>query len=124
MTVTTRIYTALFGELVGTDQFGNRYFRRKSAAHGSSTDKRGKEKRWVMYRGQAEPSKVPAEWHGWLHYTIETPPNKRTIAHHKWEKPHMPNLTGTPAAYMPPGHLLKGAKRASTTADYEAWKPK
>jgi NADH:ubiquinone oxidoreductase subunit len=125
MTITTKLYTALFGELVGTDNFGNRYFRRKGKTHGDSSayDKRAKEKRWVMYKGIAEPSKVPAEWHGWLHYTLEAPPSARNIARYKWERQHQPNLTGTPGAYMPPGHLLKGGDRDPATSDYEAWKP-
>lgn len=118
MTIATRLYTFLNGHLVGNDQFGNAYFRSKQKPkHGQ------REKRWVMYNGKAEPSKVPAEWHGWLHYTIEKPPTERSITHHKWEKVHQPNLTGTPGAYVPPGHLNGGAKRASTVADYDAWKP-
>lgn len=125
MTITTRIYTAFFGELVGTDLFGNRYYRRWGRTHGDSSayDKRKREKRWVMYKGMAEPSKVPAEWHGWLHYTLDLPPGKRDIKHYTWEKAHLPNLTGTKLAYRPPGHLLKGARREATTSDYEAWKP-
>ena len=112
MTITTRIYTRLFGESVGTDPFGNRYFRRKAA-------KGGREKRWVVYNGKAEPSKVPAEWHGWLHYT----PSERTSHRHAWEKEHLPNLTGTAGAYVPPGHLLRGGQRDASTSDYESWKP-
>lgn len=125
MTITTRLYTMMFGQLVGTDQFGNRYYRRKGKAGGTGSccDNRKHEKRWVMYKGIAEPSKVPAEWHGWLHYTLDQPPNARSIAHYKWSKDHIPNLTGTPGAYLPPGHLLKGAERDPTTADYEAWRP-
>lgn len=115
MTITTRLYTAFFGELVGQDQFGNRYYQQKSAP------KEGRRKRWVLYRGLAEPSKVPAEWHGWLHYTLEAP--LTGTPQHAWEKPHLPNLTGTGNAYLPPGHLLKGGKHAPTTSDYEAWKP-
>jgi len=117
MTITTRLYTFFHGQLVGEDEFGNRYYTEKSVP------KTGRRKRWVLYRGLAEPSKVPASWHGWLHYTLEKPPSQRNIKHYKWEKPHLPNLTGTRNAYVPPGHLLRGAERDSTTADYEAWKP-
>jgi len=125
MTITTRLHTLFCGQLVGTDQFGNRYYKRRGKTHGDSSayDKRKKETRWVLYKGMAEPSKVPAEWHGWLHYTLEKPPTERNIPHYDWEKPHLPNLTGTKGAYVPPGHLLKGAHRDSTTADYEAWVP-
>ena len=117
MTITTRLFTFFNGTLVGTDQFGNRYFREKKQP------KNRREKRWVMYKGMAEPSKIPAEWHGWMHYTIDKPPTERTVLHHQWEKPHQPNLTGTTGAYLPPGHLQAGGKRSPATADYEAWKP-
>ena len=117
MTITTRIHSYFTGKLVGEDKFGNRYFIEKKAP------KSRKAKRWVLYKGIAEPSKVPAEWHGWLHYTIDVPPTGRTVSHHAWEKPHLPNLTGTMGAYLPPGHLAKGASRAKATADYQAWKP-
>ena len=117
MTITTRLYTLFHGKPVGSDAFGNRYYKEKRPA------KNRRQKRWVIYNGMAEPSKVPAEWHGWLHYTFDTPPDARDIPHYDWEKPHLPNLTGTPNAYAPPGHLLRGAHREPTTADYEAWKP-
>jgi len=35
----------------------------------------------------------------------------------------VPNLTGTPAAYHPPGSVLHGGARAHATADYEPWRP-
>lgn len=139
MTITTRIYTAFFGEQVGSDAFGNRYYRRKMKS--TSYDKRAHEKRWVVYTkvkkplwmlpllpasnrlDNAEPSKVPAEWHGWLHYTMDRPPTERTVLHHQWEKPHQPNLTGTQGAYLPSGHIAEGGQRAASTSDYQAWKP-
>lgn len=113
--ITTRIYTSLYGQLVGTDEFGNKYYTEKKAA------KSGRTKRWVVYNGMAEPSKIPAEWHGWMHYTLDAPITGRKD--YAWEKPHQPNLTGTTGAYLPPGHLAKGAHRAPTTSDYEPWKP-
>lgn len=118
MTITTRLYTLLNGQLVGTDKFGNRYFR------GKHTKKGAREKRWVLFRGIAEPSKVPPEWHGWLHHTHDNPPLEHApTKRYGWEKQHLPNLTGTKNAYVPPGHLIKGGKRSPATADYEPWKP-
>lgn len=117
MTVTTRLYTYFCGRQIGVDQFGNRYFVEKKPAKGRRT------RRWVLYVGKPEPSKVPPEWHGWLHYTIDRPPTERTIRHYNWEKPHIPNLTGTKNAYVPPGHLLRGGHRDPSTSDYEPWKP-
>ena len=32
-------------------------------------------------------------------------------------------LTGTDQAYRPPGHTLKGGRRAKATGDYEPWTP-
>ncbi|MEE8280069.1 MAG: NADH:ubiquinone oxidoreductase subunit NDUFA12, partial [Alphaproteobacteria bacterium] len=40
-----------------------------------------------------------------------------------WQKEHVPNLTGTYAAYRPPGSILHGGKRARGTGDYEPWRP-
>lgn len=112
----TRLYTFLHGRRVGTDSFGNVYFEaRRDMAH-------GKKKRWVVYKGITEASKVPAEWHGWLHYTHDNLPSgdKPKVP---WVKPHLPNLTGTAGAYAPPGHISQGGHRAKSTADYEAWNP-
>ncbi len=115
MTMTTRIHTAIFGKRVGEDQFGNVYYTDKKPRKGM------KSRRWVLYNGKAEPSKIPAEWHGWMHYTLDAPlPAGKQYA---WQKPHLPNLTGTVNAYVPPGHLTRGGHRSPSTSDYEAWKP-
>ena len=116
MTIGTRIYTWLHGQEVGKDEFGNRYFQEKFFV------KSGRRKRWVLYRGMAEASKVPAQWHRWLHYVADkSPESNRRL--YDWEKPHQPNLTGTKAAYVPEGHLRKGGKRYRVSADYEPWQP-
>ena len=72
---------------------------------------------------QPEASKVPAEWHGWLHGTQIEPPTEVKPVHYPWMKPHLPNLTGTALAYRPPGHTLSGGRRAAATGDYQAWSP-
>ena len=119
MTLATRLYTWLRGELVGTDAFGNRYYRDKTGRR--RFDGR-REKRWVIYNGTAEASKVPAEWHGWLHHSASEPPSLATKPR-AWQREHVPNLTGTAEAYRPPGHDFQGGRRARGTGDYEAWKP-
>lgn len=119
MSLTTRIYTWLRGALVGTDSFGNRYYRARSRRAGREF---GRERRWVMYAGEPEASAVPPLWHAWLHYQSDTPPTDAPPAR-PWQKEHEPNLTGTPAAYRPPGHVYQGGNRAKATGDYEAWKP-
>lgn len=113
-TAITRVITWLKGEAVGTDEYGNRYYQDRHAPESGR-------RRWVIYDGEDEASKVPPEWNAWLHYTTdETPGESRR---RDWQKPHAPNLTGTPDAYRPAGHTLRGGQRASATGDYEAWKP-
>ena len=124
MTIGTRIMTWLRGEQVGSDDFGNRYYRDKSKRKLERGGGRfSREKRWVLYKGEAESSRVPAEWHGWLHHTVNEIPADGGKPKYAWQKPHQPNLTGTPDAYRPPGSLVRGGHRAPTTGDYEAWKP-
>lgn len=120
MTLATRLYTWLRGEQMGADAFGNRYFRDKTGARRHAGRR---EKRWVLYNGEAEASKVPPEWHGWLHHTVAAPPPPGGPKLHPWQKPHEPNLTGTPEAYRPPGHDFRGGQRAKATGDYEPWTP-
>ena len=114
-TAITRLITKLRGEGVGTDEFGNQYYQDRKVAPN------GRRKRWVVYEGDDEASKVPPEWNAWLHYTIDDIPDGSR--NQDWQKPHSPNLTGTPEAYRPVGHTLRGGKRASATGDYEAGKP-
>ena len=68
-------------------------------------------------------SKVTADWHGWLHHTYEEPPTRAPLPKKTWEKPHSPNMTGTPEAYRPKGSLARDGVRAKATGDYEAWSP-
>ena len=122
VTAATKIYTWLRGEQVGSDQFGNRYFREKGGGkvHGDSIRK---ERRWVVYDGDVEASRVPPEWHAWLHHTVADPPPPGGPERRDWQQEHLPNLTGTEAAYRPPGHTLKGGHRDAGTGDYEPWSP-
>ena len=115
----TWLYTKLRGEHVGTDDFGNRYYRRKKPSGRVATLMR--ERRWVIYNGDVEASKVPAEWHGWLHHTYQAPPTEEPLFHQPWEEPHQPNLTGSDAAYAPKGSLRNPI--AEPRSSYDAWQP-
>jgi NADH:ubiquinone oxidoreductase subunit len=117
-TIGTRLFTLFRGRFIGKDDFGNRYY--ESRRRHPTT---GRTRRWVVYQGMAEPSKVPAEWHGWLHHTLAVPLPEKLAKKYRWQKPHLPNLTGTIYRYLPPGHLLKGGRRARSAADYEPWRP-
>lgn len=103
---------------VGADSFGNVYYQTK-ARKGYNHPRR-----WVVYKTLPEPSLVPPEWHGWLHYQTDVVPGAAKESFRRpWQKPHKPNLTGTDEAWLPPGHILKGFKRPAATGDYEAWHP-
>lgn len=116
-TIGTMLNSALTGEHVGTDGQGNRYYRAKKPRLD------GGERRWVIYNGANDASRVPAEWHGWLHNSYDGVPESHLPPPRIWEVDHTPNLTGTKAAYRPQGALERGGVRAAATGDYEAWSP-
>lgn len=109
-TIGTQLYTARNGERVGEDAQGNVYYRNADDT-----------KRWVIYNGPVEASRVSPEWHGWLHHTWKETPEERPVAQKEWQKPHQENLTGTMAAYAPAGSIRRAEPEARK--DYEAWAP-
>jgi NADH:ubiquinone oxidoreductase subunit len=115
MNLGTWLFTKLKGRRVGVDAIGNVYYAERRARRGHRL------RRWVAYAGPAEASVVPPEWHAWLHYTTDEPLVERP--RRPWEKPHLPNLTGTSQSYRPPGHDYRGGTRDRATGDYEAWTP-
>jgi len=94
-TLNTLVWTARHGELVGEDEYGNRYYRTKG---GRIDPALGFERRWVIYKGLAEASAIGPAWHGWIHHTVDTPPTIEKVTPRLWWKPHRPNLTGAPSA--------------------------
>ena len=111
-TAGTWFTTWLSGRFVGENTFGNRYYENKAGT-----------RRWVIYNGTVEASRVPPDWHGWLHHTFKEPPTVAPPKLKSWEKEHQPNMTGTPFAYHPRGSILRGGRRARATGDYEPWTP-
>ena len=69
-TLGTLLITRRRGKLVGIDDQGNRYYEDK---HGASIN--GKTRRWVLYNGDIETTRISPEWHGWMHYTVDETPN-------------------------------------------------
>jgi len=108
----SRISLGTPGSAVGTDDFGNRYYQNKDGS-----------RRWVLYNGTVEASRVPPDWHGWLHHTFQDPPTTAPLTERPWEQVHKPNLTGTSGAYRPEGSLARTGVRPPATGDYQAWKP-
>ena len=111
-------FTRRHGERVGEDEFGNRYYQSRDNV---SYD--GRKRRWVIYNGYAEATKVPPEWQGWLRYTYDEAPSEKPLPRKAFEKDHMPNLTGTPYARRPQGSLAAIGQRPAATGDYQAWTP-
>jgi NADH:ubiquinone oxidoreductase subunit len=121
-TIGTSLFSAMNGEHVGTDAQGNRYYRAKKKLPANSPFG-GRERRWVIYDGANDASRVPAEWHGWLHGSYDELPESHLAPPKIWEVDYTPNATGTAAAYRPQGALERGGRRARATGDYEAWTP-
>lgn len=96
---------------IGGDEFGNEYYQSKDL------------KRYVLYNGSAEPSKIPAQWHGWMHYTTDIAPVNINTHRFPWQKSHLPNLTGTKNSHAPKGHMAQGGQRDEVSADYQSWNP-
>jgi len=116
MNIGTWLFTKLHGRRVGADATGNIYYEERAPRSGGR-----RTRRWVAYAGPVEASAVPPEWHAWLHYTTDEPLPE--INRKDWQKPHVPNVTGTSLSYRPPGHDYQGGHRARATGDYEAWTP-
>jgi NADH ubiquinone oxidoreductase subunit NDUFA12 len=72
-----KMRTIKFGNLVGTDIHGNKYYE-------NSVDYPYGQHRWVEFAGdksfyQVDPSWVPPEWHLWLHSTTDSVPTQVCI---------------------------------------------
>ena len=106
-TVGTFIYTLFTGKFVGNDQFGNKYYSNS------------KGKRWVIYKNNIEASKIPPEWHLWIHYLSKNKPVDKTSSF-SWQKKYEGNLTGTERAHKPEGSLATNPKK--NMKKYETWK--
>jgi NADH:ubiquinone oxidoreductase subunit len=111
-TIGTALYSARKGVAVGSDDMGNRYYRSRDG-----------KRRWVMYDGANDASRVSPDWHGWLHHTHEGEPDSYLPPVRGFESEAIANLTGTGAAYRPAGALEQGGRRARATGDYDAWSP-
>lgn len=109
-TLNTIVHTMRHGHKVGEDGQGNVFYQSRDG-----------KRRWVIYKGEAEASRIAPDWHGWLHHTWDKPPSEAPLPRKAWEKPHLENLTGTAAAYAPPGSIRR--PDPAPRRDYEAWAP-
>ncbi len=89
-TLGTKLFTLFSGKLVGKDMYGNKYYENKK-----------KTKRWVIYKGEIDATKIPNEWYSWVHFIKNKIEYDSSAKKYDWQKPHTPNLTGTEKAYHP-----------------------
>lgn len=109
----TSLFSRRNGEEAGRDEAGNIYFvHRKDPA-----------RRWVIYSGANDSSRVPPGWNAWLRGTIDDVPDKALPPRRAFEQPPEANLTGSDQAWRPAGSIRAGGKRAAATGDYSAWTP-
>jgi NADH:ubiquinone oxidoreductase subunit len=114
------LWTLRQGGFVGEDSLGNRYFQQRIPGK-RATATRPRPRRWVVYAaGGTDASVIGPEWHGWLHHANEVLPD---TGRRPWQKPHLPNRTGTPEGYRPAGHDYEGGNRAAASGDYQSWTP-
>tara|TARA_B100000700_G_C14217798_1_gene477809 strand:- start:12 stop:368 length:357 start_codon:yes stop_codon:yes gene_type:complete len=106
-TLGTFLYTFFFGKFVGKDNLGNKYYQNN------------KGKRWVIYNGEINASKIESDWYQWMHYQTNSDPLKTKVSKHPWQKPHSDNKTGTEKAYRP----NKIINKKKDFKKYESWKP-
>ncbi|XWS51853.1 hypothetical protein CRYUN_Cryun11dG0018100 [Craigia yunnanensis] len=59
---------------IGVDKVGNRYFTRKEEIDGIL-----KEKRWVEFKGEQDPTSIPVEWICWLNGQRKISPTPEEI---------------------------------------------
>ena len=110
-----KIYSYFFAKKIGVDDYGNKYFEKKKLTRKNNFRKR----RFVIYNGVVEASKIPQEWNAWLHHMSNDIPNKNEEKP-LWMKDHIPNLTGTPFAYE-----YKDKKDSTKIKNvYSVWKPR
>ena len=78
-----------FGELKGTDEYGNKYYENLDLPYGQH--------RWVEYANVHNPdaSAITPAWHGWMHHTYDETPDELD----KIEKQTLPTTEVTHAIY-------------------------
>ena len=59
-TLNTLIHTWRKGVRVGEDAQGNVFYQSRDG-----------KRRWVIFNGEAEASRVSPDWHGWLHHPYD-----------------------------------------------------
>ena len=109
-TLGTKLFTFLKGKKVGSDNENNKFY----------IHKKNSQKRWIIYNGLMDASRIPAEWHDWLHHRTDEIPNE-SDKKLNWYKMHKENSTGTNESYSP--NVSKDKEPEILKKNYEPWRP-
>ena len=112
----TSISLSFTANFAGIDEYQNRYYESKK-----QKDSFGRKKRFCIYKGTVEASKIPAKWHAWIHHCTEKPLEYKNLF---WFKSHTPDVTGTPYAFSPNKHTqfnIHGKYFINRNKDYTPW---
>ena len=102
-TISTRIVTYFYGNLIGEDSHGNQYYVSKD-----------KKRRWVIYSDENYASELSIEWHGWVHWTTDKIPIKSKYRGSSQGKVHVHD----------DANFRKNIKiETPNPKGYEAWEP-
>ncbi len=107
--------TWFYGEFVGIDSQGNKYYEAKN-----NSDKEGQ--RWVMFSRKCDASNISSAWQHWLTHSVSLSPSQKSRKAYPWQKPRLPNLTGSSNAYLPPGNI-KSEAGLNKINYYQPWTP-
>ncbi len=100
----TFLKTLFFGKYVGSDEYGNKYYRSKQ------------NERWVVYASKIEATKITSDWYLWIHHTTNKVPEIKEKKY-SWQKKHLENQTGTQNKFKPVKIRKNEIKKK-----YETWK--
>ena len=103
-TLGTFFKTLFLGKFVGSDEYGNKYYKSKN------------DERWVVYSSDIEATQITSDWYLWIHHTIDKIPDKKN-SKFNWQKKHLENQTGTSNSYKPVKISKENIKK-----NYETWK--
>ena len=103
-TLGTFLKTLFFGKYMGSDEFGNKYYKSK------------KNERWVIYAKNIEATKITSDWYLWIHHTTDKVPDNKE-SKYSWQKKHLEKQTGTNNSYKPVKIRKNNVKKK-----YETWK--
>ena len=108
-TLGVRLWTYFNGRLVAEDQYKNRYYSNKNDS-----------RRWVVYHGEIDASKVTPEWNNWLRFTSDHVPSEENDRYDR-QLDHTLNQIGTINAYSRKSSRFN-RKKSDKDVDYEKWK--